>query len=147
MPKVDLTDAEKYEVEATLLRERVQLERIRSAEMQVSLLREHLAYVRKDKDLLFLRLITEYALEDCEDLRFGPEGKTIEWKTRREEQKETPEAVLQGSASGADSPLVEGSMVSIPPGVVASGEAPWGPGEPVKEQGFRPVPPRPTTLA
>ena len=80
MGRVDLVEVETLEVEVALLKEAVQTEKLQQAESCVKFLKEILGYLNKDKDLLFLRLMTKYRLENMKGLRFTPDGKAIEFQ-------------------------------------------------------------------
>lgn len=76
----ELSETETLEVENALIRELHQQERIAHAATNLKLQQELQAHVHKEKELLFLRLLTKYGLEGYKGLRFSPDGKSIEWQ-------------------------------------------------------------------
>lgn len=80
MGTTTLTELESLEVENAILREAHQQERIAHAATNLKMQQELQGHVHKEKELLFLRLLTKYGLEGYAGLRLTPDGKTIEWQ-------------------------------------------------------------------
>jgi hypothetical protein len=80
MARRDLTEAERLEIEVLVLREALALEKISHAKTAQRAAEDAAKVAQRDRDMLFLRLMTRYKLEGKKKIKFSPDGTALEYE-------------------------------------------------------------------
>ena len=83
MGQVKLDEVEQLEIKNILLRQKLQAERIEHADTAKTLLLESAVLIANERELLMLRLITKYGLENLKSLQLAPDGTGITYEGER----------------------------------------------------------------